>query len=116
MKLLDLFKPKPAQPIIESYSQPNGVSPEQVQSLYEWLFASLIAAGYFGKSHLVWYNSDSPDPSLEKEIKKLLRRDEPIFLYRCGGRTMQLPDGYYWRMMNEYPSTRVYQLEVKELE
>ncbi|NJN13864.1 MAG: hypothetical protein HC815_40720 [Richelia sp. RM1_1_1] len=39
MKLLNFLKPKPT---IESYGQPNGVSPEQVQSLMEWLFASLL--------------------------------------------------------------------------
>ncbi|MDJ0620960.1 MAG: hypothetical protein QNJ63_30195 [Calothrix sp. MO_192.B10] len=48
----------------------------------EWFFASLMAAQYFGKSHLVWYDSSRPDPRLEQEVKKLLKRDEPIFLYR----------------------------------
>ncbi|MEB3219954.1 MAG: hypothetical protein VKN72_27495 [Nostocales cyanobacterium 94392] len=112
MKLLNFLKPKPT---IESYGQPN-VSPEQVQSLMEWLFASLLNAGYVGRSHLIWYDSDNPDPSLEKLVKKLMHRDEPIFLYRIGGRVQILPDGYYWRMMKEYPSMRFYQMEVENEE
>ncbi|NJO64609.1 MAG: hypothetical protein HC836_42650 [Richelia sp. RM2_1_2] len=43
MKLLNFLKPKPT---IDSYGEPAGVSPEQVQSLMEWLFASLLNAGY----------------------------------------------------------------------
>ena len=113
MKILQFFKPKPPQPTIESYGESTGVSPEQIQSLMEWLFASLLNAEYCGKSHLVWYDSDNPDPSLEKLIKKLIRRDEPIFLYRCGGRVISVPQDYYWRIMEEYPSMRVYQLEVR---
>ena len=112
MKLLQFLKPKPAQPTIDSYGQSNCTDPQEIQSLMEWLFASLLNAGYVGKSHLVWYNSDSPDPSLEKEIKKLLRQGEPIFLYRCGGRVQPAPPGCYWRMMDEHPSMRIYQLEV----
>ncbi len=110
MKLPNFLKPKPT---IDSYSQPTGVSPEQVQSVMEWLFASLIAAGYFERSHLIWFDSDNPDPSLEKVVKKLMHRGEPIFLYRISGRVQIPPDGYYWRMMDEHPSMRVYQLEVK---
>ncbi|NJO63042.1 MAG: hypothetical protein HC836_33930 [Richelia sp. RM2_1_2] len=119
MKLLNFLKPKPT---IESYGQPAGVSPEQVQSLMEWLFASLLNAGYVERwslreppkaSHLIWYDSDNPDPSLGKLIKKLIHRDEPIFLYRCGDRAMPAPQGYYWRIISEHPSTRIYQLEVK---
>ncbi len=114
MKLFDLFKPKPAQLVIDNYGQPTTIDPEQIQSVMEWLFASLIAAGYFGRSHLIWYDSDNPDPTLEKDVKKAMRRGEPIFLYRIGGRAMSLPEGYYWRMMDEHPSMRIYQLEVKE--
>lgn len=79
----------------------------------EWLFASLLNAGYFGRSHIIWYDSNDPNFSQEKEIKKLLRRDEPVFLYRVGGRTMPLPQGYYWRMMEENSSMGIYQLEIK---
>ncbi|WP_201026202.1 hypothetical protein [Mastigocoleus testarum] len=49
MKLPNFLKPKLTTPTIESYSQPNGVSPEQVQSLMEWLFGSLLNAGYVGR-------------------------------------------------------------------
>lgn len=113
MKFLQFFRTKPAQPTIDSYSQPTKVPPEQVQSLMEWLFASLLNAGYHDKSHLIWYDSDNPDPDLEQTIQKLIRRDEPIFLYRCSNRTMPLSQQYYWRMMEEQPSMRVYQLESK---
>ncbi|QFS49675.1 hypothetical protein [Nostoc sphaeroides] len=51
---LNFLKPKPAQPTIDSYGQQScGVSQEQIQSLMEWLFASLLNAGYSGKSHLI---------------------------------------------------------------
>ncbi|MFN6156048.1 MAG: hypothetical protein ACK4YK_16190 [Dolichospermum sp.] len=43
-----------------------------------------------------------------------MRRDEPVFIYRCGGRVLLAPNGYYWRMMDEHPSMRIYQLEVKQ--
>ncbi|WP_414623851.1 hypothetical protein [Calothrix sp. CCY 0018] len=114
MKLLNFLKPKTPQPTIDSYGETTGVSSEQVQSIMEWLFASLMAAGYLGRSHLIWFDSDNPDPNLEKLIKKLTRYNEPTFLCRCGGRVMPAPDDYYWRMMTEHPSMRVYQLEVKE--
>ena len=113
MKLLDLLKPKPPQPTIDSYGEPNNVNPQEVQLIMEWLFASLLHAEYLGKSHLIWYNSDYPDPSLEKLIKKI-HRDEPIFLYRCGNIALPLPQEHYWRMMSEHPSMRVYQLETKD--
>jgi len=93
MKLFNLLKPKPPQPTINSYGEPNNVDPQELQSIMEWLFASLLNAGYFGRSHIIWYDSNDPNSSQEKEIKKLLRRDEPVFLYRVGGRTMPLPQG-----------------------
>ncbi|NJL79060.1 MAG: hypothetical protein HC836_31540 [Richelia sp. RM2_1_2] len=111
MKLFNFLKPKPT---IESYGQPSEVSPEQVQSLMEWLFASLMAAGHEGRSHLIWYDNNNPEPSLEKVVKKLIRSDEPIFLYRYGSRSIPAPQGYYWRMMDEHPSMRIYQLETRE--
>lgn len=115
MKILNFLKPKPAQTTIESYGQSSsGVDSEQIQLLMEWLFASLLNAGYFGKSHLIWDNSDDLDPSLERMMKKAMRQGEPIFLYHCGGRVSPLPTGYYWRMMNEHPSMRIYQLKVRD--
>ncbi|MHC5771710.1 MAG: hypothetical protein ACYTXI_40420 [Nostoc sp.] len=73
--------------------------------------ASLMAAGYEGKSHLVWYNSDNPDTTLEQTVKKVMKRDEPIFLYRCGSKVQSPPTRYYWRMMDEL---RIYKLELKD--
>jgi hypothetical protein len=97
MKLLNFLKPKqPAQPTIDSHGQPNSIEPQELQSIMEWLFASLMSAGYFGRSHIIWFDSDNPDPSLEKVVKKLSRdRKEPVFLYRIGGRVQTPPNGYY---------------------
>jgi hypothetical protein len=54
MKFLNFLKPKPTQPTIDSYGQQSsGVEPEQMQLVMEWLFASLLNAGYCGKSHLM---------------------------------------------------------------
>lgn len=115
MKILNFFQPKPTQPTIESYGQSSsGVEQQQIQLLMEWLFASLLNASYLGKSHIIWYDSDNPDPSLERMMKKAIRQGEPVFLYRCGGRVSPLPTGYYWRMMAEHPSMRIYQLEVRD--
>ncbi len=80
----------------------------------EWLFASLMGVGYFGKSHLFWYNSAKPDQKLEQALKKVIQGNEPIFLYRCSDRSMPPPQGYYWRMVPEHPSMRIYQLELKD--
>ncbi|MHC5612345.1 MAG: hypothetical protein ACYTXA_15380, partial [Nostoc sp.] len=66
--------------------------------------ASLMAAEYLGKSHIIWYDSDNPDSSLEQKVKKIVRSGEPVFLYRCGGKVQPPPKGYYWRMMQEHPS------------
>ncbi|MCW5318173.1 hypothetical protein GTQ43_31845 [Nostoc sp. KVJ3] len=115
MKFFNFLKPKPAQPTVLCYGQQScGVEQQQIQSLMEWLFASVMAAGYEGKSHLVWYDSDNPDPAREQMIKKAMRSCEPVFLYRCGGRVSPPPTGYYWRMMDEHPSMRIYQLELKD--
>ena len=113
MNLLKFLKPKPTAPTIDSYGQPASIEPQQIQSIMEWLFASLMSAGYFGRSHIVWFDSDNSDPSLEQIVKKAMHRDEPIFLYRCSDRVQSPPKGYYWRMMGEHPSMRIYQLEVK---
>ncbi len=115
-RLLNLLKPKPQpfQPTIESYGQSkSGVEQPQVQSIMEWLFASLLNASYLGKSHIVWDDETSSDPSLERVMKKAMHRGEPVFLHSCG-RIQQPPKGYYWRIMPEHPSGQIYQLEVKE--
>lgn len=114
MNLLNFFKPKPVKPTMDIYGQQNAnIQPEQIQALMEWLFASLMASDYFDKSHLIWYDSDKADPKLKQVVKKVIRSGQPVFLYRCGSRTMPVEEGYYWRMMGEHPSMRIYQLEIK---
>jgi len=49
--LLASLKPKSELPIINSYGQ-STFTQEQQQDLMEWLFASLMGAGYFSKAHL----------------------------------------------------------------
>jgi hypothetical protein len=80
MKFLNFLKPKPAQPTIDCYGQQScGVEPEQIQPLMEWLFASLMAAEYLGKSHIIWYDDANPDPAREQTVKKIVRSGEPVF-------------------------------------
>ncbi|MEJ1930061.1 hypothetical protein WDZ92_07225, partial [Nostoc sp. NIES-2111] len=51
--------PKPVQPTIENYGQTSsGLEQQQIQSIMEWLLASLLNAGYSGKSHIIWHNGD----------------------------------------------------------
>ncbi|MEP0820587.1 MULTISPECIES: hypothetical protein [Trichocoleus] len=105
----------PPTPTIESYGQgESGIPMEEMQPIMEWLFASLFNAGYYGTAHIVWYNDAAPDPKLEKAVKDGVKRDEPTLLYRCGSQVQPPPNGYYWRLMAEHPSNRIYQLEVKE--
>ena len=75
----------------------------------EWFFASLMGAGYFGSSHLIW--DDGPDR--EREIFTALMRHKPIFLYRQGVRPSPTVEGYGWRLIGEHPSLRVYELQVE---
>lgn len=105
---------KQPQPTIDSYGQQScGLPEEQIQSIMEWLFLSLVGARYWGNAHLLWYNDAEPNPELEQALKEAIQQQEPTFLYRCGDRTLQPPAGYYWRMITEHPSTRIYQLEVR---
>jgi hypothetical protein len=62
---------------------------------------------------LFWLG-DEDDSDVMKVLQRLTHKQEPVFLYRCGDRTFTPPDRYYWRMMSEHPSMRVYQLEWKE--
>ncbi len=80
----------------------------------EWLFASLLNAGYKGRAHVIWYDDTQPDSSLKDAVRSGIWRDEATFLYRCSNRVQSLPEGYYWRMMSEHPSMRIYQLEVRK--
>ena len=106
--LIASLKPKSQSPAIDTYGQ-SALTDEQQQALMEWLFASLMSAGYFGKAHLIW--DDGQDR--EREIFTALMRNEPIFLYRQGARPTPNAEGYYWRLIGEHPSLRVYQLEVE---
>jgi len=51
--LIASLNPKSELPIIDSYGQ-SKLTQEQQQGLMEWLFASLIGAGYFSKAHFIW--------------------------------------------------------------
>jgi hypothetical protein len=82
MKILNFLKPKPAQPTIDSYGQASsGVEPIQMRSLMEWLFASLLNAGYLGKSHQVLYDSDRLVSSLRDALTRTLDLGDA-----CGGK------------------------------
>ena len=109
-----LPSPKPKQLTIDSYGQETcGLPFAQIQSVMEWLSLSLMAAGYQAKAHVIW-DSQEAGVNLADVLKNSLRHDEPTFLYRCGDRPMPPPTGYYWRLMPEYPTLRMYQLERKE--
>lgn len=96
--LLSSLKPKSQKLKIDSYGQPK-LTYEQQQALMEWLFASLMNAGYFGKAHLIW--DDGQDR--EREILTAVMRNEPMFLYRQGDRPSPPAAGRYWRIMGEHP-------------
>ncbi len=106
--LIASLKPKSQSPAIDTYGQ-SALTNEQQQAFMEWLFASLMGAGYFGKAHLIW--DDGKDR--EREIFTALMRHEPIFLYRQGARPTPTAEGYYWQLIGEHPSLRVYQLEME---
>ncbi|MEG3873451.1 hypothetical protein [Microcoleus sp. Z1_B5] len=101
--LIASLKPKSKIPIIDTYGE-STLTHEQQQALMEWLFASLMGAGYFGKAHLIW--DDGKDG--EREIFMALMRNEPIFLYRQGARPTPTVEGYAWRLIGEHPSLRVF--------
>lgn len=106
--LIASFRPKCKIPIIDSCGQ-STLNQDEQQALMEWLFASLMGAGYFGKAHLLW--DDGKDR--EREVFTALMRNEPIFLYRLGTRPTPTVEGYVWRLIGEHPSLRLYQLEVE---
>jgi hypothetical protein len=74
--LIASFRPKSQLPVIDTYGQ-STLNQEQQQAFMEWLFASLMGAGYFSKAHLIW--GDGQDR--EREIFTALMRNERIFLY-----------------------------------
>ncbi|MBD2074347.1 hypothetical protein H6F86_10705 [Phormidium sp. FACHB-592] len=91
----------------------SGVSAETIQAVMEWLFASLINAGYYGRSHLYWLHT-KVEPAQNRALQHCYRRKEPVLGYRCGDRMPAPPSGYYWRLMPEHTSMQIYQLEVKD--
>ncbi|MEG4911507.1 hypothetical protein QUB17_29040 [Microcoleus sp. B5-C4] len=106
--LIASLKPKSKIPIIDTYGE-STLNQDEQQALMEWLFASLMSAGYFGKAHLIW--DDGKDR--EREIFTALIRHEPIFLYRQGARPTPIVEGYCWQLIGEHPSLRVYELQVE---
>ncbi len=106
--LIASIKPKSKIPIIDTYGE-STLNQDKQQALMEWLFASLMGAGYFGKAHLIW--DDGQDR--EREIFTALMRNEPIILYRQGERPSPMVEGYCWRLIGEHPSLRVYELQVE---
>ena len=106
--LIASLKPKSKISVIGTYGQ-STLNQDEQQALMEWLFASLMGAGYFGKANLIW--DDGQDR--EAEIFTALMRNEPIFLYRLGARPTPTVEGYVWRLIGEHASLRMYQLEME---
>jgi hypothetical protein len=107
--LSSVFKSKKST--VESYGQTDcPLPPQQIQSIMEWLFASLLNAGYVGRSHLIW---DLGDQDWKQVALTALLNDEPLFIYRCNDRLSVAPEHCCWRLMTEHPSLRIYQLEVQ---
>lgn len=82
-QLLSLLpQPKIKHPLINSYGQiESNLSLEVIQPVMEWLFLSLLHAGYFGQAHLFWLQSQRA-PNLEKRARQLYRQGQPILGYR----------------------------------
>lgn len=115
-RLRAFFPAKPNQLVIHSKGQQTcGVPREQIREVIEWLGLSLQVTGYQATAHMIWDKPDVAIKGLDDMFRDGLRRDEPIFLYRCGDRPSPTPPaGYYWRLMPGYPSRRMYQLEQKD--
>lgn len=108
-----LPSPKTKQLTIGSYGQETcGLPFEQIQEVMKWLGMSLLAAGYQAEAHIIW-DGPAADANRKAVIKNSLRHHEPVFLYRLSDHPMPPPAGYYWRLVPEYPTLRVYQLELK---
>lgn len=105
---------EPEQLAVNSVGQhESGVPNETIQQVMEWLFASLMNAGYYGQAHLYWLHAQA-EPAQNRELRHCHRRGEPVLGYRCGERMPAPPSGFYWRLMPEHASMRIYQLEVKD--
>ncbi len=109
------FRKQSPYPTVTSYGQQDsGMKDEQIQALMDWLFPTLINAGYQGRAHLIWYNDALENNNYWDTISRSFRRDEPVFLYKCGSKVHPIPEQYYWRLMPEYPTLRMYQFELKQ--
>ena len=51
--LLASLQPSSNKLEIDTYGR-SSLSEEEVGGIMEWLFATLMNAGYFGKAHLIW--------------------------------------------------------------
>lgn len=97
---------------IYCYNQENsGLPMEQIQPIMEWISASIYTAGYRGQSHVFWL---LPQSDQRRELQRLYRKGDMILGYRLGDRMAPAPNGLYWRVVTEHPSTRIYQLEEQE--
>lgn len=114
-KLLDVaialgssLLPKSRKLEIDAYGQNNaGLSSDELLSLNQWLMATMMGAGYFGKAHLLF---DDGQQDWDRISLKGFLRDEPVFLYRLGDRASAAPANCFWQLMPEHLSLRVYQL------
>ena len=60
----------------DTYGQTDcPLPPEQIQSIMEWLFASLLNAEYVGRSHLIW---DLGDQEWRQVALTALLKDQPL--------------------------------------
>jgi len=98
---------------VYSYGQQNsGLEVEEIQPIMEWVSCSIyLGSDYTGKSHLFWL---LPGDDLRSDLQRLYRKGDVILAYRCSDRMAPAPEGLYWRMVTEHPSTRIYQLEEQE--
>lgn len=95
--LLGLLKPKSNNLTLKAMVK---TIVDQIQQIMECLFASLMNAGYQGRSHLIW---DLGDQDWKQVVLIGLLKDEPVFLYRCGDRPSLAPEHCCWRLMAEHP-------------
>ncbi len=85
--LLASLGPKLNKQEIDSYGQ-SSLPTEEEKGIMEWLFASLINAGYIGKAHLIW---DTGNQTWDKPILTGVLRDEPVFLAPLWRQTFTAP-------------------------
>lgn len=91
-----------------------GLSPQMIEAVMKWLSFSIYNSGYSGHSQVIWYDENQSAFWIDDAIRVGLQRGGPIVLYQCGMKAVPQPTGYYWRILPEHPSMRLYQLEVQE--